>query len=305
MPEGERFDLKAYLYEKRAFVDDGLERLLPEARGPAERVIEAMRYSVFAGGKRLRPILCLAAAEGVSTDPDVAERVLPMACALELIHTYSLIHDDLPAMDDDDLRRGKPTNHKLYGEAIALLAGDGLLTEAFHLMTRPDLMVGIPPAMRLQAVAEVARAAGYEGMVGGQSVDILSEGKPAELPLVEYIHKSKTGAMLSASLCVGAMLAGCREERMEAVRAFGEKVGLAFQISDDILGVEGDPALLGKAVGADEKRGKKTYPALLGIARSKAIRESLVASAIAAVQDLPHRAEPLRHIARYMIERRR
>ena len=261
-----------------------------------------MRYSLFAGGKRLRPILCIAGAETLGGS---GREVLPVACALELIHTYSLIHDDLPMMDDDDLRRGKPTNHKVFGEPIALLAGDGLLTEAFSLMTSADISGKISPQILLRAISLISRAAGYDGMVGGQAVDIQWEGKRADLPVVKFMHIHKTGALITASVASGAILGGADESQIEAITSYGEKIGLAFQISDDILDIEGDSKTMGKKAGADEQKGKMTYPVVLGLNESKRIQSELVETAVQDLQEFGSRAEPLRQIARYIIERKK
>jgi geranylgeranyl diphosphate synthase type II len=295
-------DLKVYIREKKGVVDEALEKFLPEHRGPAADVVEAMRYSLFAGGKRLRPILCLAAAQAVGGDES---RVLPVACALELIHTYSLIHDDLPVMDDDDLRRGKPTNHKVYGEAVALLAGDGLLTEAFRLMTDMGGLDGEEAVRRLKVIEIVATAAGYQGMVGGQVVDIQSEGGEVSLPLVQFIHRHKTAALLTASVTAGGILGGGIEDQISALNLYGQHIGLAFQISDDILDIEGDSRKMGKSAGSDERKGKLTYPSVLGLDKSKDIQEEMIDSAIGALKGFDREAEPLRQIARYIIERNR
>jgi geranylgeranyl diphosphate synthase type II len=295
-------ELKSYLSDRRKMIDQALEALFPHPEGPAGDVIEAMRYSLFAGGKRLRPILCLAGAASVGGE----ERdVLPVACALELIHTYSLIHDDLPVMDDDDLRRGKPTNHRVYGEAMALLAGDGLLTEAFHMMTLFETPPGKDPGMIQKVIGLIARAAGYGGMVGGQVADIQSEGKEVDLETVQFIHSRKTGALIGVSVTAGAVLGGGNEEQVEAIRAYGRKVGLAFQIADDILDIEGDTAVLGKAVGGDARKKKITYPSVLGLQRSKQIQTEMVEQAVAALDLFHHVADPLRSIAKYIIERKK
>jgi geranylgeranyl diphosphate synthase, type II len=296
------FDFKAYLDEKRAMVDAALEACFPEPRGLTSDLIKAMRYSLFAGGKRLRPILCMAGAEAVGGS---GRDVLPVACALELIHTYSLIHDDLPVMDDDDLRRGKPTNHKVFGEPIALLAGDGLLTEAFSVMTSPEISDRVPPQALIQAIRLIARAAGPEGMVGGQVVDIQWEGRPADLDVVKFMHTHKTGAMITASVASGAVLGGADGSQSRAIASYGEKIGLAFQISDDILDIEGDSETMGKRAGADQEKGKMTYPAVLGLDRSKSIQRDLIQEAIDELRQFDGRAEPLRHIAKYIIERRK
>jgi geranylgeranyl diphosphate synthase type II len=297
------FDLKGYLTDKKAIVDEALCKYFPQPEGRASEVIEAMRYSLFAGGKRLRPILCMAGAEAVKEGSE--SDVLPVACSLELIHTYSLIHDDLPAMDDDALRRGKPTNHKVFGEAIALLAGDGLLTEAFHLLAFKELADHIPPQVILEVVRMIAGAAGYGGMVGGQAVDIQWEGKPADFPVVEYIHTHKTGAMIAASVTSGALLAGGQGWQLESINDYGKKIGLAFQIADDILDIEGDSVAMGKKAGADTEKGKTTYPAVLGLEKSRKIQSELVQSAIRSLKNFDHKAEPLRQLAQYIIERKK
>lgn len=295
-------DLKAYLNNKKAIVDRALCACLPDPHGPAADGIRAMRYSLFAGGKRLRPILCMAGAESVGGE---AGDVLPVACALEMIHTYSLIHDDLPAMDNDDLRRGKPTNHKVFGEAVAILAGDGLLTEAFNMMTTLKLAEGIDLRVLLRVIGMIASAAGYDGMVGGQVVDIQMEGKEADPCIVEFIHSHKTGALITASVSSGAILAGGAEEQVKAITSYGEKIGLAFQISDDILDEEGDSTQMGKPVGGDAARGKRTYPAVFGLARSKEIQDGLIDMAIESLKAFDHRADPLRQIAEYIIARKK
>ena len=293
-------NLKIYLGERKKIVDEALERFAPALEGPAVRVAEAMNYSLFAGGKRLRPILCMAGASAVGGD-EMA--VLPVACGLEMIHTYSLIHDDLPCMDNDDLRRGKPTSHKAFGEAVALLAGDGLLTEAFCLMASGDLCAGDPLRL-VRVIALIARGAGYRGMVGGQVVDILSEGKALDPSLVKYIHTHKTGALISASVASGAILGNGSEAQVQAITSYGEAIGLAFQISDDILDVEGDPEKMGKKPGGDAKKKKITYPSVLGLRESKEIAEELVKKAIAAMDIFDQKADPLRELARYIIERK-
>ncbi len=302
MQSEQDFDLNAYLSEKKTIVDRALEVYLPEPEVPTRDLISAMRYSVFAGGKRLRPILCIAGCDAMGKD---GTNVLPVACALELIHTYSLIHDDLPVMDDDDLRRGKATNHKVFGEAVALLAGDGLLTEAFGLMTRSELLEGVSIDHILKVIGLIAQAAGYRGMVGGQVVDIQSEKKEVDFSTVEFIHTHKTGALISASVTSGAVLGGGDKSQLKAITSYGKKIGLAFQISDDILDIEGDCKAIGKRVGADEQKGKITYPAVVGLSRSKEIQSELVEEAIESLREFDQRAEPLRHIARYIIERKK
>jgi len=293
--------LKEYLAGRKAVIDQALARYLPDEESYPAVIFQAVRYSVLAGGKRLRPILCLAAAEAVG---GMCGPILPAACALELIHTYSLIHDDLPAMDDDDYRRGRPTSHKVFGEDIAILAGDALLTEAFRLITRRDLMPGMPPDRLLNAIGEIAEAAGFFGMVGGQALDIRSQGEKVDLDTLSRIHRMKTGAMIRVSLRAGAILAGASDEQIDSLSNYGEQIGLAFQITDDILNVEGDRRLLGKETGSDAARGKVTFPALMGIEESRARVAALIREALYSLAFFDDRAEPLRRIARYIAERK-
>ncbi len=294
-------ELKSYLRERAALVDQALDRWLPGAEILPARLHEAMRYSVFAGGKRLRPILIFAACEAVGGQPD---RVLHAACAMEMIHTYSLIHDDLPAMDDDDFRRGRPTNHKVFGEANAILAGDALLTEAFRLLADPEANRGIEPGVTLKVIEIIARCAGSQGMVGGQVVDMESEGRPIDFATLQYIHTRKTGALFLASIQAGALLGGGNETQLAALTRYGETAGLAFQIADDILDIVGNQAELGKDVGSDQARGKATYPALLGMSEARRRAEELRDLALAALEPLGPAAEPLRAIASYIVDRK-
>lgn len=293
------FDLKQYLEARRLMVEEALEVALPQQDGPETRVVEAMRYSLFAGGKRLRPILCLAASEAVGGDLKAA---MPAGCALEMIHTYSLIHDDLPAMDDDDLRRGKPTNHKVFGEAIAILAGDGLLTEAFVLLSDYNSLL---PERAVQVIGVIAEAASYRGMVGGQVVDILSQNKRADLETVQQMHSRKTAALIAAATESGALAGKGSEAQVAALARYGRVIGLAFQIADDILDIEGDTELLGKTTGADEARGKVTYPAAVGLERSRQTANEMVNDALAALEGFDDRANPLRSLANYIITRKK
>lgn len=293
------FDLKQYLEARRLMVEEALEVALPQQDGPETRVVEAMRYSLFAGGKRLRPILCLAASEAVGGDLKAA---MPAGCALEMIHTYSLIHDDLPAMDDDDLRRGKPTNHKVFGEAIAILAGDGLLTEAFVLLSDYSSLL---PERAVQVIGVIAEAASYRGMVGGQVVDILSQNKRADLETVQQMHSRKTAALIAAATESGALAGKGSEAQVAALARYGRAIGLAFQIADDILDIEGDTELLGKTTGADEARGKVTYPAAVGLERSRQAANEMVNDALAALEGFDDRANPLRSLANYIITRKK
>jgi len=293
------FDLRQYLEARRLIVEQALEIVLPKQTGPESKVVEAMRYSLFAGGKRLRPILCLAASEAVGGQTEPA---MPAGCALEMIHTYSLIHDDLPAMDDDDLRRGKPTNHKVFGEAIAILAGDALLTEAFVLLSDYHSLM---PERALRVVGVIAKAASYRGMVGGQVVDMLSQNKPADLETVQQMHSRKTAALIAAATESGALAGRGSEAQVAALARYGRGIGLAFQIADDILDIEGDTELLGKTTGSDEARGKVTYPAAVGLERSRQAANEMVKDALAALEGFDDRANPLRSLAHYIITRKR
>ncbi len=293
-------DLNSYLKHRQQRIDAALDHHLPAADTLPERLHQAVRYSVFAGGKRLRPILMLAACEAVGGD---TERVLPAACAMEMIHTYSLIHDDLPAMDDDDFRRGRPTCHKVYGEALAILAGDALLTEAFILLSGMAVDSSQTEDACRKAMHIVARCAGSRGMVGGQVVDMESEGKEINLPTLEYIHTHKTGALILASVQVGALLGGVNETAYDSLTRYAEAAGLAFQVADDILDIVGDQELLGKDVGSDEARGKATYPALLGLSVARQRARDLRDLALESLAEFGEAAEPLRQIAHYIVDR--
>ncbi|MDH3454988.1 MAG: polyprenyl synthetase family protein [Desulfuromonadales bacterium] len=293
-------DLKDYLLNRSALVDQALDHWLPRGDALPFSLHQAMRYSIFAGGKRLRPILMIAASEAVG---GTAQQVMHAACAMEMIHTYSLVHDDLPAMDDDDFRRGRPTNHKVYGEATAILAGDALLTEAFRLLADAKVNLSIPPATTLKVIELVARYSGSQGMVGGQVVDMESEGKEVDFPTLEYIHTHKTGGLILASVQVGALLGGGDEEQVAALTRYGGAAGLAFQIADDILDVVGDQAELGKDVGSDQARGKATYPALLGLAEARQRASELCDIAVESLTPLGAAAETLQLLARYIVDR--
>lgn len=295
-------DLKHYFKDRCKLVDAALDSILPNDDAAPVSLHKAMRYSVFAGGKRIRPILMLAACEAVGGD---IERAMPAACAMEMIHTYSLIHDDLPAMDDDDFRRGNPTNHKVFGEAIAILAGDALLTLAFIAMSSSAYSDRIPSATLLAVINEIGHCAGSHGMVGGQVVDMESEGKTdIDLPTVQYIHTHKTGALIKASVKSGALIGGADGKALAALTRYGEAVGLAFQIADDILDIEGTTEQIGKDAGSDEARGKATYPAVVGLADAKTRAAELVDLALESLQDFDEKAEPLREIARYIVARK-
>jgi len=293
------FDLTAYMAERARAVDEALGRFLPPESAPPETLHKAMRYSVFAGGKRLRPVLVIAGAEAVGGRMD---DVMPTACAVEMIHTYSLIHDDLPAMDNDDFRRGSPTNHKVFGEALAILAGDALLTLAFRLLAD-----NVPPASggaRLHGIlVEIADAAGSPGMVGGQVADIESEGKRADGEVVDYIHTHKTAALIRASIRSGAILAGATPPELDALGVAGEALGLAFQIMDDILDVTATSEELGKTAGKDQAQQKATYPAVHGLEASRRRAQHLVAEAHVALEPFGPRALPLRALGTFLIDR--
>jgi geranylgeranyl diphosphate synthase type II len=293
-------DIKTYLSKKKDIVDKALEKIVPPAEAFPTSVHEAMRYSLFAGGKRVRPLLAVAAAEALGAK---TAELLPIAGALELIHTYSLIHDDLPAMDDDDFRRGKPTCHKAYGEAIAILAGDGLLTMAFEVLSDPRRLKAIPANRMLAIIREISTASGVFGMVGGQVVDIQSEGKEIDWPTLEYIHTHKTGALIRASVRTGALYAKAGKRRLTALTRYGEMVGLAFQIADDILDITGRQEELGKDIGSDVEKGKKTFPSFLGLEESRRRAVEVVDKAILSLKDFDRKADPLRELAKYIINR--
>ena len=299
MNKDDDFFLKAYLEDRQSIVEEALQRYLPENDIPAE-IYEAVRYSVFNGGKRIRPILCLAAAEAVGGDLAPA---MPVACALELIHSYSLIHDDLPSMDNDDFRRGKPTCHKVFGENIAVLAGDALLTEAFVLLSRAEKVM-FSAEKRLAVIQEIAHAAGISGMVGGQALDVISERSGANEKTLQEIHRRKTGALIVAAVKSGAIIFNAAKEKIHSLTEYGINVGLAFQIADDILNVEGDRELMGKGTGSDVARNKLTYPSLLGIQVAKEKLAQYIEMAVASLSGFDERAMPLIVIARYIKERK-
>ena len=294
--------LKAYLQDRQKIVEEALQHYLPADDIPAE-IYEAVRYSVFNGGKRIRPILCLAAAEAVGGDLASA---MPVACALELIHTYSLIHDDLPAMDNDDFRRGKPTCHKVFGEDMAILAGDALLTEAFVLLSRAEKvrLSGFSAERRLAVIQEIAYAAGICGMVGGQALDVLSGKSESGEDTLREIHRRKTGALIVAAVKSGAIIFNAGKDKIQSLAEYGINVGLAFQIADDILNVEGDRELMGKETGSDAAHNKLTYPSLLGMELAKEKLAKYIDAAVASLSGFDERAMPLIVIARYIMERK-
>ena len=294
------FDLPQYLAARRQAVEEALDRGLPPEDTYPPTIHRAMRYSVFAGGKRLRPILVIAGAEAGGGR---MEDVLPTACAFELLHTYSLIHDDLPAMDDDDYRRGRLTSHKVFGEAVAILAGDALLTHALGLVGTNLTLGKAPPEACPRVLVEIAEAAGTAGMIGGQVVDIESEGRSVSADTLEYIHTHKTGALIRAALRVGALLAGATEPTLQALTRYGERLGLAFQIVDDVLDVEGTLETLGKTAGSDRRKQKVTYPGHHGMAASKVRAEALCREGQEALEPLGEAGTPLRALAEFILRR--
>jgi geranylgeranyl diphosphate synthase, type II len=295
------FDLEGYIADRRRAVDEALDRYLPPATTYPPTIHEAMRYSVFAGGKRLRPVLVIAGAEAAGAR--MAD-VMPTACAFELIHTYSLIHDDLPAMDDDDYRRGRLTSHKVFGDAMAILAGDALLTHAFGLIAANFGLGKAPAEVFPRLIAEISEAAGTAGMVGGQVVDIQSENQRVSPETLEYIHTHKTGALIRAALRAGALLAGAPEPVLEALTRCGERLGLAFQIVDDVLDVEGSLETLGKTPGSDRRKKKITYPDYHGLDTSWERAGVLIAEARAAIAGLGTASEALGALAEFVLRRR-
>ena len=292
------FDFSAYLVKARTRVEVALDSSLGPER--PEQLREAMRYSLLAGGKRLRPILCLAACELTGGDSDKA---LPTAVALEMIHTMSLIHDDLPSMDNDDLRRGRPTNHKVYGDALAILAGDALLTRAFEMVSLRS--PGVPSERLVKVVGELSLVAGAPGLVGGQVADLECEGKDVDLETLEYIHIHKTGALLKASVVCGAIIGGAENNLLEALRTYSQAIGLAFQIIDDILDVTSSSEVLGKTAGKDLIADKTTYPKLLGIEESRVRANKLIDQAKEVLQPWKNNAAPLLALADYITSRDR
>lgn len=292
--------ITTYLARRAGEVNSWLERLVPSEATPPQQLHQAMRYSLLAGGKRLRPILVLAAGEAFGAE---TEELMPAACAIEMIHTYSLIHDDLPAMDNDDLRRGRPTCHKAFGEAVAILAGDALLTQAFRVLASDS--DDRNPERRVRVIREIATAAGtVDALIGGQMADIENEGKQVGPSLLEYIHRSKTGAVICASVVVGGIIAGASVEQVDKLRAYGERIGLAFQIADDILDMTSTSEQLGKTPGKDQAAHKATYPAIYGIEASKARASELLDEAIKIISSLGLQTQALAGIARFIIARK-
>ncbi len=294
------FNFDSYVASRLRLIETALAKVTP--RQSPRRLARAMNYSLLAGGKRLRPLLVLASAEACGLP---AHAALPTACAFECLHTYSLIHDDLPAMDDDDIRRGRPTSHKAFDEATAILAGDALLTLAFELVAANGKLARVGPTRAADAVAVLAKAAGAQGMVGGQMHDILAEGKRINAKQLKVIHAGKTGALIRGALEAGAALAGAKPAQRQALLAFGRHIGLAFQICDDILNVVGDARKLGKKTGSDQARKKATYPSLFGLEKARTLAKSEWKAAQKRLKIMGAKAEPLAALARFVIERDR
>jgi len=296
-------DIETYLEEKRQLVDGYLETHLPPVGTSPAVLHEAIRYSLLAGGKRIRPILTIAAAEAIGPPP---LSLLPVACAFEFIHTYSLIHDDLPAMDNDDFRRGKPTNHKVYGDGMAILAGDGLQTMAFEWCSRADLVTDLDPRCQVHIIAELALGAGNAGMVGGQVLDIQAENQQeVSLEELQNIHALKTGKLIRAAVRAGALLSGANLTQCDLLTGYAEDIGLAFQIADDVLNVTGTREELGKDANTDVERGKQTYPSFYGLEGAKKLAQECADRAIGRLADFDEKADPLRGIAQYIVSRRK
>jgi len=297
------FDLSSYLFSKQKQVNRTIDEIIDQTTNSSV-VVSAMRHSLLAEGKRIRPVLCIAASQAVGGR---TEDVLMAACALEMIHAYSLIHDDLPAMDNDDLRRGKPTCHIAFNEATAILAGDALLTLAFEILSSIDLNpIKINDAVKwLRVINIIAKAAGYKGMIEGQIKDIAAEGNRIGLKDLEKMHALKTGALIEASISTGAILGNGSVEQIQQLNIYAKNIGLAFQVIDDILNVEGDPAVMGKDVGTDQVREKSTYPSILGIEKSKEFAKNLVNNALQALDYFDNKSDPLRAIAHYIIDRKK
>lgn len=292
--------IERYLSTKKKEIEEALEQYLPPITTYPSIIHKAMRYSIFAGGKRIRPILAISACEAVGGN---TQNVIPWACALELIHTYSLIHDDLPSLDNDDYRRGKPTCHKKFGEAIAILTGDALLTLAFEIMAKQGITEKTNFSLLARTIYEVAFAIGTSGMIGGQVVDIISENKPVDAPTLQYIHTHKTGSLICASLRMGAILGGATQNQLRLLTQYGEYIGLVFQIVDDILDVEGNKELMGKNSQSDLSKNKLTYPSVYGLEESKKWAKQLCQEAIDSLESFDHQADPLREIAKFIVYR--
>jgi len=294
------FDLTNYLNDKKELINSELDKIFRNFAS-STHIVKAMKYSLMAGGKRIRPILCLAATKAVGGN---LESALPAACSIEIIHTYSLIHDDLPAMDDDELRRGKPTCHVAFDEATAILAGDALLTLAFQILSSPVKIKESEALIWLNVIHVISIAAGYKGMIDGQMKDIISEGTSLSLDDLENMHALKTGALIEASIFSGAILGNGSQEQIKQLGIYAKNIGLAFQVTDDILNVEGNPAVMGKAVGTDKNRKKSTYPLIMGLNESKKFATNIINNALKAIELFDNKADPLRAVARYILKRK-
>jgi geranylgeranyl diphosphate synthase, type II len=292
-----QFDIELYLSDRKELVEKKLTELFPKYDHDSSRLSESMRYSILAGGKRLRPILCLASSEVVG---GTLEDALPIACAIEMIHTYSLIHDDLPSMDDDKFRRGKPTNHNVYGEALAILAGDALLTDAFFLIVNEGISNGLKPSLLVEIIKEISIAAGSQGMVGGQAVDLSLEGnRGVTLEMSRKVHSLKTGAMIEASVVAGGRVGGGDDYQLSKLRTYSKSLGLAFQIIDDVLDIEGGKEL-GKSRGADARKKKATFPGIIGVPMAKDLALKFTREAVSALEEFGDNVRPLRELALYL-----
>lgn len=292
-------EFKKFWKARAELVEENLKRELNATNTIDEKVLKAMEYSLLSGGKRLRPVLLMAAADTISND---GEKFLHVACALEMMHTYSLIHDDLPAMDNDDYRRGKLTNHKVFGEATAILAGDALLTLAFEVMTRQE---NVEPKILLSVIREISTAAGISGLIGGQSIDLQSEGKKINLSTLRKMHLGKTGALFLAAIRSGAILAGASDDKLDALTKYAENFGLAFQITDDILDVVGDEKNLGKPIGSDARNEKSTYVTLMSLSEAQTLAESTVENAVNSLKIFGDEANFLRELVKFLIGRKK
>jgi len=295
------FDLTNYLNDKKELINSELDKIFRNFVS-SSHIVKAMEYSLMAGGKRIRPILCLAATKAVGGN---LESALPAACAIEMIHTYSLIHDDLPAMDDDELRRGKPTCHVAFDESTAILAGDALLTLAFQILSSSVKIKESEALIWLNVIQVISIAAGYKGMIDGQMKDIISEGKSLSLDDLENLHALKTGVLIEASIVSGAILGNGSQEQIKQLRIYAKNLGLAFQVTDDILNVEGNPAVMGKAVGTDKNRKKSTYPLIMGLNESKKFATNIINNALKAIELFDKKADPHRAVARYILKRKK
>ena len=291
------FNIENYLSSRKELIDNELLEFLPSTKEDSSRLYESMRYSVMVGGKRLRPILCVAASEAVGGS---IGKALPIACAIEMIHTYSLIHDDLPSMDDDILRRGKPTNHSVFGEALAILAGDALLTDAFSLIIESGNAQGLPSSLIVDIIKDISKAAGSQGMVRGQAIDLALEGsKDVTIEMSERVHSLKTGALIEVSVMTGAKIGGANREQLSQLTSYSKALGLAFQIVDDVLDIEGGGEI-GKNRGGDARKKKATYPSLIGLENAKRMADQLTKDAVVALETFASEAAPLREIASYL-----